>query len=98
VPNPRLKATFFANLVLQILDELRHIWIRPRQDFASKRAARQASIVQLRNRYHRAANSIESNHDAHSPNSNDKTFDKAVRVPIPHRVLASGRGRLRGEP
>jgi hypothetical protein len=85
-----LHAALFANLVLQILDQLRHIRISPRQNFASQRPSRQASIVQLRNRDHRAANSIESNHDEHSPSSVDKIDDKAVRVPIPHRVLASG--------
>ena len=88
VPHPRLKSSLFANFVLQILDQLRDIRIGPRQHFASQRAPRQASIVQLRNRDHRATNSIESNHDAHSPNSNDKIDDKAVRVPISHRVLA----------
>jgi hypothetical protein len=88
VANPRLEATLLTNLVLQILDQLRDIRIGPRQNLASDSSARQASIVQLRNRDHCAANSIESNHDAHSPNSNDKIVDKAVRVPIPHRVLA----------
>jgi len=88
VSNPRLHAALFANLVLQILDQLRHIRISPRQYFASQRAARQSSIFQLRNRDHRAANSIESNHDEHSPS--DKIDDKAMRVPNPHRVLASG--------
>jgi hypothetical protein len=83
-----LETSFFPNFVLQLLDQLSHIRIGPGQHFASQRAARQASIVQLRNRNHRAVNSIESNHDEHSPSSVEKIDDKAVRVPIPRRVLA----------
>jgi len=86
--DPRLRGPLFANFVLQILDQLRDVRISPRQNFASQRTARQASVVQLRYRDHRAANSIESNHDAHSPKLRMKIVDKAVWVPIPHRVLA----------
>ena len=78
VPHPRLETTLFPNLVLQILDQLGHIRISPGQHLASQCAPRQAGIVQLRNRDHRATNSIESNHDEHSPNSIDKIVDKAV--------------------
>jgi len=88
--NQRLKTTLFTNFVLQILDQLRDIRIGPRQNLASDSATGQASIVQLRNRDHRAANSIESNHDVNSPKLRMKIVDKAVRVPIPHRVLVSG--------
>jgi hypothetical protein len=73
-----LESSLFTNFILQLLDQLRHVRVGPRQNFASQRTARQASIVQLRNRNHRAANSIESDHDADSPNLADKIIDKAV--------------------
>jgi hypothetical protein len=63
----RLLAALHPHFVLQFLDELGNVRVSPGQNIADDRPPRHTTILQLRNRQHCAANSIESNHGFPSP-------------------------------
>ena len=71
----RSQAAFASHFILQILDELRYVWIGPWHEITRHRAARRPPISRSRNSNYRAANVVESHHDK-TPLMCDKTCDK----------------------
>lgn len=93
-PSERLQAALFADLILQIADQLCHVRIGTWHDFAGQCAARRANVSGQANGNHSAMNTSASNHDKTPIAVKDKTCDKSVRINPSAIAFPSLRGRL----